>query len=117
MRPRALMIPPGFPDFLTRARIVEAGAVELGGRAWSGLAPITRVEVGVDSDWRDATLAPAHGEFAWRAWSAPWVATRGSYTLRCRAHDAAGNVQPLEAPWNLQGMGNNLVQAIPVTVR
>jgi hypothetical protein len=30
---------------------------------------------------------------------------------------AAGNRQPLEAPWNYQGMGNNVVQRIPVTVR
>ncbi len=37
MMPRALMIPPGFPDFFTRSRTVEAGAVTLEGRAWSGL--------------------------------------------------------------------------------
>jgi sulfane dehydrogenase subunit SoxC len=37
--------------------------------------------------------------------------------LSCRAHDAAGSAQPLEQPWNLQGMGNNLVQSVTVTVR
>ena len=117
IRPRALMIPPGFPDFLTRARIVERGAVELRGRAWSGLGPIERVEVSVDGTWRDATLGPALGPFAWRGWSCAWDATPGAHVLACRATDAAGNVQPLEQPWNLQGMGNNLVQSVPVTVR
>ncbi|MFL6104800.1 MAG: molybdopterin-dependent oxidoreductase, partial [Actinomycetes bacterium] len=46
--PRALMIPPGFPDFLSRTRFVEAGKVRLEGRAWSGWAPVERVEVSVD---------------------------------------------------------------------
>jgi hypothetical protein len=36
--------------------------------------------------------------------------------VSCRATDAAGNVQPLEQPWNYQGMGNNLVQTVPVSV-
>ena len=46
--PRALLIPPGFPDFQTRTRIVERGMHELAGRAWSGFGPITRVEVSDD---------------------------------------------------------------------
>ena len=37
--PRALMIPPGFPDFLSRTRFIEAGPCTLEGRAWSGWAP------------------------------------------------------------------------------
>ena len=47
---------PGFPDFYTRRRIVDAGPVRLVGRAWSGTAPVTRVEVAIDGDWhrRDA---------------------------------------------------------------
>jgi sulfane dehydrogenase subunit SoxC len=43
IRPRALLVPPGFPDFLTRTRTVDAGRVMLFGRAWSGLAPTSRV--------------------------------------------------------------------------
>ena len=48
MRPRSLMVPPGMPEFMTRERIVDRGEVELEGRAWSGRAPIVRVEVSVD---------------------------------------------------------------------
>jgi DMSO/TMAO reductase YedYZ molybdopterin-dependent catalytic subunit len=117
IRPRALMIPPGFPDFLTRTRIADGGPIELRGRAWSGLAPIERVEVGVDGTWHDATLQEARGRFVWRGWSFAWDATPGEHVLQCRATDAAGNAQPIVQPWNLQGMGNNLVQSIPVTVR
>ena len=117
IKPRALMAPPGFPDFLTRSRIVERGRVELAGRAWSGMAKIDRVQVSVDGAWSDAVLGPPLGEFAWRPWSFAWDATPGEHILGCRALDQAGNEQPLEQPWNLQGMGNNLVQRVPVVVR
>ncbi len=116
-RVRALMIPPGIPDFLTRHRYVEAGAVELAGRAWSGVAPVTRVEVGVDGAWSDAELGPSRGDYAWRGWRFAWQAAPGEHELACRATDAAGRVQPLEQPWNQQGMGVNHVQRVSVTVR
>jgi len=117
IRVRALMIPPGTPDFFSRHRFVDPGRVELRGRAWSGAAQVERVEVGVDGRWSEATLEEPVGTFAWRGWSFDWEATTGDHELACRATDAAGNVQPLEAPWNYQGMGNNVVQRVPVTVR
>jgi DMSO/TMAO reductase YedYZ molybdopterin-dependent catalytic subunit len=117
IRVRALMVPPGIADFFTRRRFVDAGPVSLAGRAWSGRGPIERVEVAVDGDWADATLGPSLGDFAWRRWSFDWRAEPGEHELACRATDAAGNVQPLEQPWNYQGMGNNLVQTVSVVVR
>jgi hypothetical protein len=33
-----------------------------------------------------------------------------------RATDAAGNVQPVEQPWNQHGLANNEVQRVPVVV-
>jgi DMSO/TMAO reductase YedYZ molybdopterin-dependent catalytic subunit len=117
IRPRALMIPPGFPDFLTRRRVVERGRVEVRGRAWSGAGAITRVAFGVDGTWTDATLEPPVGPHAWRSWRRTWDATPGEHVLSCRATDATGATQPTDQPWNLQGMGNNLIQQVPVTVR
>jgi sulfane dehydrogenase subunit SoxC len=119
MRVRALMVPPGIPEFVSRARFVSAGACVLQGRAWSGVAEIERVEVSTDGGrtWADAELAPESlGRWAWRAWRFVWQATPGEHELCCRARDAAGNVQPLESPWNLGGYANNAVQRIPVTV-
>jgi DMSO/TMAO reductase YedYZ molybdopterin-dependent catalytic subunit len=116
IRVRALMIPPGTPDFFSRRRSVEAGPQRLRGRAWSGRAPIARVEVAVDGAWSDATLHSPVGEFAWTEWSADWDATPGDHELACRATDAGGDTQPLDAPWNYQGMGNNVVQRMRVTV-
>lgn len=117
MRPRALLAPPGFPDFLTRRRILNAGRITIQGRAWSGYGAISRVEFAVDGHWVDAVLGKTAGPFAWCSWSAKWDATPGEHVLSCRATDSAGNRQPTEPPWNLQGMGNNLVQEVPVTVR
>jgi DMSO/TMAO reductase YedYZ molybdopterin-dependent catalytic subunit len=117
MRPRALLAPPGFPDFLTRRRILDAGRIVVRGRAWSGYGAISRVEFAVDGQWTDAALGKASGPLAWCSWSAEWDATLGEHVLSCRATDSAGNRQPTDPPWNLQGMGNNSVQEVPMTVR
>jgi DMSO/TMAO reductase YedYZ molybdopterin-dependent catalytic subunit len=117
MRVRALMVPPGIPDFFSRHRYVSPGVVRLRGRAWSGSGPVERVEVAVDGEWAQATLEPRVGDFAWRGWSFDWEAAAGEHELACRATDATGETQPLEPPWNYQGMGNNVVQRVAVTVR
>ena len=117
IRVRALLSPPGIPDFFTRRRLVDAGHVTVRGRAWGGAAPVRRVEVGVDGQWVDGTLDTPIGEWAWRGWSFDWTAAPGEHELACRATDASGETQPLEPPWNYQGMGNNGVQTVRVTVR
>jgi DMSO/TMAO reductase YedYZ molybdopterin-dependent catalytic subunit len=120
MVPRALMVPPGIPDFNTRERTVPAGPCPLEGRAWSGWAPISRVEVSADGGetWADADLEPLESRWGWRGWRYEWAANEaGEYVLCCRAHDEAGNVQPDEAAWNLGGYSNNSPQRITVTVR
>ena len=117
--PRALLVPPGFPDFMTRERFVSPGPVTLTGRAWSGRAALTGVEVSTDGGdtWTPADLAPADPAhpYAWRAWTCPWDAVPGRHEVVVRAADAEGP-QPVEQPWNRQGMANNLVQRVPVTV-
>jgi sulfane dehydrogenase subunit SoxC len=116
--PRALMVPPGIPDFLTRKRFVEAGRCELRGRAWSGWGPIEGVEVSADggATWAPAELGPPPEAGAWRAWSFAWDADPGEHELCCRARDAAGNAQPVAADWNVGGYANTSVQRVPVTV-
>jgi sulfane dehydrogenase subunit SoxC len=117
--PRSLMVPPGIPDFLSRERIVDAGPCQLDGRAWSGEAQVVGVDVSTDggNSWAPAELGDAElGRWAWRSWRFAWDARRGEHDLCCRARDAAGNEQPLTAPWNLGGYKNNAVQRVRVTV-
>ena len=117
--PRALMIPPGIPEFSSRARVVGAGACELHGRAWSGESEVVAVTVSADGGetWASAELGDATlGRWAWRSWRYVWGAEPGEYELCCRARDAAGNEQPLEPRWNVGGYKNNAVQRVQVTV-
>jgi DMSO/TMAO reductase YedYZ molybdopterin-dependent catalytic subunit len=127
IEPRALVQPPGFPDFMSRARALRPGPVWLTGRAWSGHAPVTGVEVTVDGGvtWATATLDPAVDgtaggsagtQWAWRRWRYDWVATPGRYVLSARATDASGRTQPVEQTWNQGGFANNLVQRVEVVV-
>jgi DMSO/TMAO reductase YedYZ molybdopterin-dependent catalytic subunit len=116
---RALMVPPGIPEFLSRSRVVRAGACTLEGRAWSGQADVAGVDVTTDGGvtWAEADLGDdSLGRWAWRAWRFVWNAAPGEYELCCRARAADGSIQPLEPPWNVGGYANNAVQRIDVTV-
>jgi sulfane dehydrogenase subunit SoxC len=117
IEPRSLMVPPGIPDFMTRRRFLPPGPVRLEGRAWSGWAPIERVEVGVDGVWADAQTGEPPGPAAWTPWWFEWDAGEGEHELCVRAHDASGRSQPDAAPWNVGGYSNNAVQRVAVTVR
>jgi hypothetical protein len=73
------------------------------GAAWG--APIAEVEVQVDNGpWRTADLAESrrrNGDgrdrsgFAWRFWTLDWGRpSPGDHTIRSRAFDVDGNLQP-----------------------
>src|SRR3954449_1886313 len=101
MVPRSLMVPPGIPDFATRARTLDAGACTVRGRAWSGLGEIVGVQVSDDggATWLQARLGPQTSRWSWRGWDFDWHAGRGDRELCCGATDSAGNEQPAEPPW------------------
>jgi DMSO/TMAO reductase YedYZ molybdopterin-dependent catalytic subunit len=98
---------------------VARGAISVSGSAWSGSGAIANVEISTDDaeSWRAATLdAPSSTRAA-----TPWHAiirmeSSGEVEILARATDAAGNVQPLVAPWNVLGYGNNAVQRVRVIV-
>lgn len=114
MRVRAMILDPA------DGAAVPMGRMTVRGRAWSGDGEVTRVEVaaGGGDDWRDARLLEPSSAYAWRAWEYDWEpAEPGRHVLRCRATDAAGNVQPDRAGWNRHGYGNNAIQPIFVEAR
>ena len=118
MRVKSLMVPPGLPDWYSGKRQVDAGCVPIYGRAWSGAGTqIARVEIAINGEWRDATLDAPAGRYAWRGFRFDWQAKPGAYDIVCRATDAAGNVQPMEAPFDRGGFGNNGVHMIEVFVK
>ena len=119
MLPRALMVPPGVPDFMSRARFVEPSLQLIEGRAWSGRGEIMKVEFSSDGGvtWSATELEPMASPYGWRGWSFRWDATReDEYELCVRATDSAGNVQPVDQSWNYEGVQNNAVQRVAVVV-
>lgn len=104
----------------TTDAVLMTGPVEVRGVAWSGNQPITRVELSTDdgATWSSVDLEPSDSPYAWQRWHAVWQANQpGHYTLKVRATDASGTVQPEAAAWNLLGYGNNGIQSLPVEVR
>ena len=102
------------------ASIIPIGTYTVRGKAWSGTGPVTRVDISFtgQGDWYPAQLEPPKGPYQWQDWSFDWKATDvGRHTLRVRATDAAGNVQPEVPPWNRLGYGNNAIEVPYVDVR
>ncbi len=118
IEPRALLIPPGFPDFMSRRRVVRSGDVLIEGRAWSGWAEVTAVQISVDGGdtWEFADVDPRLESYGWARWSWTWKAEPGSYLLSARAMDASGRTQPLGQRWSRGGFANNTIQKVPVAV-
>lgn len=99
---------------------IPAGKHTVRGKAWSGTGPVTQVDISFtgEGDWHAAELEPPKGPYQWQDWSFEWEApTAGRHSLRARAIDAAGNVQPEVPPWNRLGYGNNAIEVSYVDVR
>ena len=113
MEPRALITSP-----VDGSRL-EHRPVTISGFAWSGSAPIERVELSLDggTSWELTRLAGPNHRYAWRGWEYVWDPTSsGSYQVVVRATDAKGNVQPAEASWNKLGYKNNSLHRICVEI-
>lgn len=81
------------------------GMQEVAGVAFSGLAPIARVEVSVDGGnaWHDAALEGEPGTGRWQVFRYRYRANPGRASAMARATDGLGNVQPEHPSWNPSG--------------
>ncbi len=89
---------------------IASGTTQILGVAFSGYAPVKRVEVSIDGGkvWREAKLiGPDLGRFAWRQFVLQANLPAGSHSLASRATDEAGNVQPSVRFENAAGYANN----------
>lgn len=97
---------------------VPHGELAIRGVAWSGAAPIARVEVNLDGEgWQEARLVGDRHRHSWQWWELLTRTPRpGRLSLRARATDLAGRTQPDVPEWNRLGYGNNAVQELVITV-
>jgi sulfite oxidase len=100
------------------AQSLKPGRVTVHGIAWSGEAEIAKVEISTDegATWHPATLGQQHARYAWRLWSFAWNAKAGEHTIRSRASDNKGRVQPETAEWNPSGYLYNAVDEVKIHV-
>jgi len=95
---------------------LQPGELTIRGVAWSGAAPIARVEVSVaDGTWREAQLVGDRKRHSWQRWELiTRVVAGGTVTIRARATDLAGRTQPDRVEWNRLGYGNNAIHDVTV---
>jgi anti-anti-sigma factor len=98
---------------------VEQGELPIRGVAWSGAAPIARVEVRIgDGPWHDARLVGGRKRHSWQGWELiARLEQAGSTVISARATDMASRTQPDSPEWNRLGYGNNAIQKVRVDVR
>jgi DMSO/TMAO reductase YedYZ molybdopterin-dependent catalytic subunit len=90
------------------------------GVAWSGAAPIKRVDVSVgEGPWQPARLIGEPRRHSWQWWelfAQCDIPTPSPVTVRARATDQAGCTQPEPPEWNRLGHACNAIQTISVVV-
>jgi DMSO/TMAO reductase YedYZ molybdopterin-dependent catalytic subunit len=98
---------------------VSGGQHTVFGFAWSGYAPIERVDISTDDQqtWSAARLTRGEGPLAWARWEFDWrTSGSGAKQIAVRARDAAGNVQPRQATWNKFGYQMNAILVRTVNI-
>jgi DMSO/TMAO reductase YedYZ molybdopterin-dependent catalytic subunit len=97
---------------------VDAGDLPIRGLAWSGAAPIARVEVSVGGGlWQQAHLLGQGSRHRWQRWELITQLRRpGPIKIRARATDLAGRTQPERPEWNRLGYGSNAIQEVPIRI-
>jgi DMSO/TMAO reductase YedYZ molybdopterin-dependent catalytic subunit len=97
---------------------LQCGEVAIRGVAWSGAAPIARVEIDVGGKgWQDAHLLSERKHHSWQWWELiSRVHEPGVVTLSARATDLAGRSQPEHAEWNRLGYGNNAIHQVAIRI-
>jgi DMSO/TMAO reductase YedYZ molybdopterin-dependent catalytic subunit len=97
---------------------LKPGRVAIHGAAWAGEAGIARVEISTDggATWAPANFGEERARYAWRLWRHEWIAKPGDFSIRSRATDSQGRVQPATGVWNPSGYLYNAIDEVKVRV-
>ncbi len=84
--------------------VLSSGPLEIRGVAWTGEGHVTKVEVGVNSQWSEAALEGEPKPWAFRRWRLKRIVRDGGpLSLMACATDSSGATQPEASPWNKSG--------------
>lgn len=96
------------------AKVPAGKPVMLEGIAFDGGTGIKTVEVSEDGGktWKAAQLGEDLGVYSFRRWKLSWTPEKsGDYTLKVRATNNAGDVQPVQPTWNRAGYLRNHIES------
>jgi sulfite dehydrogenase len=99
-------------------QIASQETFEIQGIAFDSGIGIQRVEVSTDNGdtWGAAQLDGDLGKYSWRRWRVRWKPPApGRYKFKVRAHNQAGQQQPIDL-WNRAGYMRNVVEQTEVEV-
>lgn len=100
-------------------QLLTTGLYQIKGIAWTGKGSIDKVEISLDDGhtWETCQLTSTSEKYSWVSWNYQWeVLKKGEYTIKSKATDSHGNVQPSKPFWNRKGYGYNAVDHIKVKV-
>ena len=78
---------------------LAAGSIQFGGIAFAGSRRISGVELSWDGgrSWQPANLQAEFSPYAWRFWQISTNIAAGHYTVKVRARDGEGTLQPSQS--------------------
>jgi sulfite dehydrogenase len=96
---------------------LKPGTTTLKGIAFDSGKGLKEVAVSIDGgkSWTPAKLGKDLGKYSFREWKLPVKLAAGSYELKVRATNNAGDTQPAEALWNPSGYLRNVIETVRVT--
>jgi DMSO/TMAO reductase YedYZ molybdopterin-dependent catalytic subunit len=96
---------------------VKPGTTTLKGIAFDSGKGLKEVAVSIDGgkSWTPAKLGKDLGKYSFREWKLPVKLAAGSYELKVRATNNAGDTQPAEPLWNPSGYLRNVIETVRVT--
>jgi sulfite dehydrogenase len=96
---------------------LKPGTTTLKGIAFDSGKGLKEVAVSIDGgkSWTPAKLGKDLGKYSFREWKLPVKLAAGSYELKVRATNNAGDTQPAEPLWNPSGYLRNVIETVRVT--
>lgn len=112
IEPRAVIVSPA------DGADVQGSSIEVRGFAWSGRAPVDRVELSEGGrTLGSATFPASSAAHAWHEFALHVSLDPGDHVLIARATDRDGNAQPESPRWNALGYANNAARPTRIRVR